>query len=299
MKKYLIFDWGGTFLKYAEMNEFADILGKGKVETPKRTSDKQSFFQSIDAIVSQYNDIQGIAISSTGVIDSVHGVVQTIGAMPYLDGCQICKEMEERYHVPISIENDGKCAALAELWKGNLSDVQDGAVVVIGTNVGAALILDRKLRRGSRFLAGEVCAMCVNISQKKDSYSYVGQLGTPYLCKLVQEKLQLEDKIDGQQAFAWIEKETKAKEALQEYTDALAMALFNINIVLDLEKILIGGGISEQPLLMESLKESIQNLASIHPDIVKGIAYPLPNIDVCKFNNDANLIGALYHFLYE
>ena len=299
MKKYLVFDWGGTFLKYAEMDGNGAFLGKGKVETPKRNSDKASFYALIDCVVQQHKDVDGIAISTTGVIDSINGVVQTIGAMPYLDNCHICEEMKNRYGKKVSIENDGKCAALAELWKGNLSDVKDGAVIVIGTNVGAALILDRKLRRGSRFLAGELCAMCLNVSDTKNPYSYIGQFGTPYLCKLVQEKLKLKDSINGIQAFDLIQKDAKAKEALQDYTDTLAIVLFNINIALDLEKILIGGGISEQPILMESLQHSIQNIASIHPDIVKGISYPLPKIDVCKFNNDANLLGALYHFLYE
>lgn len=299
MKKYLVFDWGGTFLKYAEMRENAEILNKGKVETPDRNITKDEFYEVIDKIVKECGKIDGIAISSTGVMDSEKGIVQTIGALPYLDGCHLCEEMQERYGVFVSIENDGKCAALAELWKGNLSDVSDGAVVVIGTNVGSALILNRKLRRGKRFLAGELCAMCVDEKHMADPLSYIGQHGTPYLCKLVQEKLGLSDKIDGIEAFSYIQKNEKAKEALKEYTDSLAMILFNISIVLDLEKVLIGGGISEQPILMESLRQSIRNLENVHPDIVKGIQYPLPCIDVCKFNNDANLIGALYHFLYE
>lgn len=299
MKKYLVFDWGGTFLKYAEMNENAEILSRGKVETPQRNITKEAFYEEIDKIIKECGGIEGIAISSTGVMDSAKGIVQTIGAMPYLDGCHLCEEMQERYGFPVSIENDGKCAALAELWKGNLSDVSDGAVVVIGTNVGSALILNRQLRRGKRFLAGELCAMCVDETHPSDPMSYIGQHGTPYLCKLVQEKLGLTDRLDGIEAFRYIQGNDKAKEALKEYTDSLAMILFNISIVLDLEKVLIGGGISEQPILMASLHQSIQDLANVHPDIVKGIQYPLPCIDVCKFNNDANLIGALYHFLYE
>ena len=74
---------------------------------------------------------------------------------------------------------------------------------------------------------------------------------------------------------------------------------FNINILLDLEKILIGGGISAQPVLLDSLKKSIRDIATYHVDIVKGTYYPLPVIDVCRFHNEANLLGALYHFMFE
>ena len=74
---------------------------------------------------------------------------------------------------------------------------------------------------------------------------------------------------------------------------------FNINILLDLEKILIGGGISAQPVLLDSLRKSIRDIATYHVDIVKGTYYPLPVIDVCRFHNEANLLGALYHFMFE
>lgn len=300
MNKYLVFDWGGTSLKYATMTNEAQILEKGSIPTPSKNSTKQEFYDLIDSIISKYSNLDGIAISSTGVIDSEKGFIKTIGALPFLDNTSLVEELSKKYHCQVSIENDGRCAALAELWLGNLSDIDDGAVVVIGTNIGAAIILNRQLRRGKQFLAGEMCAMCCDENHQNDPYSYIGQHGTPYLCKLIQEKKSMNESIDGIQAFKLIhDGDEDAIVALHEYTDLLAIQLFNLNILLDLEKIVIGGGISEQKELMDSLKQSNENLSTIHPDIVKGIQYPLPNIDVCKFHNEANLIGALYHFLYE
>lgn len=300
MNKYLVFDWGGTSLKYATMTNEAQILEKGSIPTPSKNSTKQEFYDLIDSVISKYSNLDGIAISSTGVIDSEKGFIKTIGALPFLDNTSLVEELSKKYHCQVSIENDGRCAALAELWLGNLSDIDDGAVVVIGTNIGAAIILNRQLRRGKQFLAGEMCAMCCDENHQNDPYSYIGQHGTPYLCKLIQEKKSMNDSINGIQAFKLIhDGDEDAIVALHEYTDLLAIQLFNLNILLDLEKIVIGGGISEQKELMDSLKQSNENLSTIHPDIVKGIQYPLPNIDVCKFHNEANLIGALYHFLYE
>lgn len=300
MNKYLVFDWGGTSLKYATMTNEAQILEKGSIPTPSKNSTKQEFYDLIDSVISKYSNLDGIAISSTGVIDSEKGFIKTIGALPFLDNTSLVEELSKKYHCQVSIENDGRCAALAELWLGNLSDIDDGAVVVIGTNIGAAIILNRQLRRGKQFLAGEMCAMCCDEHHQNDPYSYIGQHGTPYLCKLIQEKKSMNESINGIQAFKLIhDGDEEAIVALHEYTDLLAIQLFNLNILLDLEKIVIGGGISEQKELMDSLKQSNENLSTIHPDIVKGIQYPLPNIDVCKFRNEANLIGALYHFLYE
>ena len=300
MKRYLVFDWGGTSLKYAYMSEDGQIIQKNSVSSPVRSATKEEFYAILDSVVNQFDDINGIAISSSGVIDSENGVVGVIGAFPFLNGVCIAEELSQRYNKKVTIENDGKCAALADLWIGNLNDVDDGAVIVIGTNIGCAVILNRKLRRGKRFLCGELCACSTDDKHLNDPYSYAGQHGTPYLCKIMQEKMGLNDEMDGIEAFNYINnKDPKALEALKEYTDSLAMMLFNIHIFLDLEKILIGGGISAQPVLLDSLRKSIRDIATYHVDIVKGTYYPLPVIDVCKFHNEANLLGALYHFMFE
>lgn len=300
MSTYLVFDWGGTFMKYALMNENARILEKGKVTSPGKKDSREIFFSIIDEIVGKYPGIEGIAISSPGIINSEKGVIDVVGAFPYLQKLPLAKLFEERYGVRTSIENDGKSAALAEVWKGNLSDVRDGAVFLIGTSIGGGIVLDGKLRRGKDFFAGEYSSMCVNIAQPSAASSYMAQLGTSGLIEKVMGYMELDEKIDGEQAFSMINaKEENALKALKEYTDDLAITIFNINVLLDLERIVIGGGISQQPVLLEYLKQSIADIRTYHPDFLGGIELPLPSVDVCRFHNDANLIGALYHFLYE
>lgn len=300
-KKYLVFDWGGTFIKYGIMNENGEVLEKDKIPTVSRNTTKENFYEVLDHVVNQYDDLDGIAISSAGVIDSKEGILHAIGIFPFLIETNISKELSERYHLKVTIENDGKCAALSEVWLGNLKDVDDGAVIIIGTSIGGALILDHKLRRGKKFFAGEFCSMCIDFDHPEKDESYVGQrCCTPYLCSLVKEEMGLIEEIDGEQAFAYINtSDPNACKALKKFTDDLAMFLFDIFVPLDLEKVLIGGGISEQEVLMKYLQQSLQDLQLRHHDLKQGIEYPLPVIDVCKFHNDANLLGALYHFLYE
>ena len=59
----------------------------------------------------------------------------------------------------MTIENDGKAAALAEAWKGNLKDCRDGVAIVLGTGIGGGLIKDGKIHRGKHFGAGEFSAI--------------------------------------------------------------------------------------------------------------------------------------------
>ena len=96
MKRYLVFDWGGTSLKYAYMSEDGQIIQKNSVSSPARSATKEEFYAILDSVVNQFDDISGIAISSSGVIDSVNGVVDVIGAFPFLNGVCIAKELSQR-----------------------------------------------------------------------------------------------------------------------------------------------------------------------------------------------------------
>ena len=302
MKKYFVFDWGGTFLKYALMNEEAQILEQGKVPSPSRTDTKEVFMETIDQAVEPYLDqISGIAVSSPGIIDSENGIIRLVAVFPYLNGCNIKKEFEERYHVPVSLENDGKSAALAEYWKGNLQGCDSGAVVLIGTGVGGGLILDGKLRRGKTFMAGEFSSVCTDIYHADQKESYWADLGYKGLFRRYQQ-LSGEDteEMDGMKFFALVHQGNAfAKRALEQYCDHMAIMLYSLNVLLDLDRICIGGGISKQAVLTETLKKAITDIRTYNPDILAGVDLPLPEVSTCAFYNDANLIGALYHHLYE
>lgn len=82
------------------------------------------------------NEVYGISLSVPGIIDSQNGVCITGGNLTYADGLHLVDELHKRCDVPVSIMNDGKCAALAEASWGALSDVKDSIVMVFGTAVG-------------------------------------------------------------------------------------------------------------------------------------------------------------------
>ncbi len=302
MSNYVVIDIGGTAVKYAFMDEESGILAKGSVPSPARTGTREEFLALIDEIQKPWeNQYAGIAVSAPGIIDSRKGIIHVIGAFPCLRECPLKDILQERYHVPASVENDGKCAALAEVWKGALAGKKDGAVFLIGTAIGGGIVLDGKLRRGDHFFAGEFSGACTDIYHPADQKNYLSELGTRCLIRKTAERYGEESAgLDGKAVFERINAgEEKACEALKEYTDLVAMAVFNINILLDLELFCIGGGISEQPELIRSLKQSIQDIPLVHPDILAGTKLPLPEVTACEMRADANLSGALYHLLHE
>ena len=83
-----------------------------------------------------------------------------------------------------------------------------------------------------------------------------------------------------------------AKVVFDKFIHNLVMGIVNIQITLDVEKFCIGGGISAQDILIETLRTAIKDFFAANP----GLPVIEPEIDRCQFNNDANLIGALKTF---
>lgn len=115
-------DLGGTLTKCARMNENGEILQARKV--PSATDHPKNLLASLDECVLPWLDgADGIAVSMPGKIDPARGIALTGGAFAWIENLPIGKLLSERYHLPVSVDNDGKCAAAAESWLGALQDV--------------------------------------------------------------------------------------------------------------------------------------------------------------------------------
>ena len=159
MKTYLTLDVGGSAIKYALMQEDLTILEKSSVPTPMDTL--ENFIETIGKIYDQFQDqINGMALSMPGIIDPERGYQYTGGALRYIDKLETVEVLKKRCPTNITIGNDAKCAANAEIGFGNLQDIQDGAVVILGTGIGGCLIKDHKVHTGKHFSAGEFCIIC-------------------------------------------------------------------------------------------------------------------------------------------
>lgn len=291
--KILTIDIGGTFIKYALMNEQMEIHSKGKVPTP--TTTREDLIETIGQIYDDYSDVNGIAISMPGIIDSDNGYCAMGGALKYNDDFYLRHALYKRCPVHIHIENDAKCAAMAEAAAGSLKDVKDGFVLIFGTMIGGAMIKDHMLHKGKHFSAGEV-SYIATIRDGNPTIETVwgNRCGTPYLCKLYAEKKGIDiNEVDGIRVFTDVNSgDEDAIACLLKFTKEIAVQLFNIQTILDPEKIAIGGGISVQPVFLEFIKNNLKEMYASCP-------YDVPQAQVvtCKFFNDANLFGALQCFL--
>lgn len=120
MKK-LVFEVGASAIKYALMDNDAHIYEKGKEVTPH--DHFEHFLTILQTIYEKYqNEIDGMALSLPGTIDSELGQIYAPGGLLYNENINLVNEMHRFTQLPLQIENDGKSAALAEVWKGHLKD---------------------------------------------------------------------------------------------------------------------------------------------------------------------------------
>ncbi len=293
--KILVIDIGGTYIKYACMDENMLIHIRGKVKTP--TESREDLIEVIGQLYDDVSEVDGIAISMPGIIDSENGYCAMGGALRYNDDFYLKRALYQRCPVEIYMENDAKCAAMAEVAVGSLRDVNDGFVLIFGTMVGGAFIKDRKIHKGKHFSAGEVSYIdTVRDGKPLREDVWGNRCGTPGLCKqfAMKKNLQIEE-VDGLMVFDAVNSGDKdAVECLQNYTREIAVQLFNLQTILDPERFAIGGGISAQPIFVEYIKN---NLKLLYAECM----YHVPQAEVvsCKFQNDANLIGALQCFVRE
>ncbi|WP_298523448.1 ROK family protein [uncultured Methanobrevibacter sp.] len=130
-ERYLAIDVGGTEIKYILTDRSAEI---GEINSVKTDRGEGELFNSLDEIIAPLiRDINGIALSFPGKINADEGIAHTAGAFRWISNLDVKTILEEKYSKPVWIENDGKCGALAEFWKGNLSDVKKGVFIRFGT----------------------------------------------------------------------------------------------------------------------------------------------------------------------
>lgn len=288
-----VIDVGGTFIKYACMNEQSEILSRGKILTPM--SGREKFIGTILSIHESMKDAEGIAISLPGIVDAERGYCFTSGALKYNDDFAIIEAIQERCHINVSMENDARCAAIAEMKLGSLRDVNDGFVMVFGTGIGSAFIKERKIHRGHHFSAGEVSFVVIDrdghIAEDEMFGSQCSAIG---LCNMYAAAKNLPvDEVDGIKIFEAVNSgDEVAIDCLNKLTRRVAVQIANLQTILDPQRFAIGGGISAQPIFIEYIRKQLDELYNQSE-------FKLPRAEVvaCQFLNDANLIGALQCYL--
>lgn len=284
---YLVIDIGGTYTKYGYYHKNGQCDRQGKFETIK--TDINDFYDKIESLIDKRTF--GIAISMPGLLDSDTGMIHAITLLPFLKGHNIKKELEQKTQLPVSVENDAKCAALGEMWKGHLTNISHGLFLVLGSGIGGSIIIDGKIVKSPHHKAGEIGSILMPLDNDYLQMTNFGANNNANkLIDMISQKVNCEN--DGYTVFEVIQNNAKAKEIFETYCRQIAFMIYNLDYILDLDVCVIGGGISEQEILISTINKEFKILREKYEEDSHQ-----PLITNCLHYNEANLLGALYHHI--
>lgn len=197
-------------------------------------------------------------------------------------------------NIEIKLENDGKCAALAEKFNGTLKEYDDCVFLCIGTGIGGAAFFNGKFLKPKRNSGFEFGHMIIKKNGEKCNCGNNGCFEV-YCSKRkfkeqMQEILGIKEYVGASELTKAIEEnmsDIKVSALLNEYIDNLAVGISNIINILEPEAISIGGSMAHyEQLIISRLREKIYS-----GEYLFNKEEP-PKILIAQSGNDAGIIGA-------
>jgi len=153
--KVIGIDLGATNIRGAVVNgeDISEIISR-RIQT-KGTKEQvlEDVYSLIDALID--NEVKAIGIGVPSVVDVKLGIVYDVIHIPSWKEVHLKELLENRYHIPVFVNNDANCFALGEHYFGKGNGVDDMIGLTIGTGLGAGVIISNHLYAGKNCGAGE------------------------------------------------------------------------------------------------------------------------------------------------
>jgi glucokinase len=236
-------------------------------------------------------DLRAVGVSVPGLVDAAAGRVITAGNLAGWNDVPLCDLLEDRFGVPVSIEQVANAAALGEKWRGAARELMTFAFVALGTGIGAGIFIDGRLHRGAHHAAGELGDLVVGrqfLGQDRGGQGNLAQLiGGKSLRRRAKQATGAD--LSAAEAIAYAEEDTTLAKIADEVADYLAITVIAIAALLDPQAIIVGGGTAEageDPL--DPVRERVAREVSAPPPLIASALGP-----------DAQLYGAVFNALQK
>ena len=241
-KVVLGIDVGGTRIRVGVVTDNGELL---KVITEKTPRDKKEILSKINEMVKSviFREVCAIGIGIAGPIDKKSGKIYPPN-IKSLTGVNIFKEFK-KYNIPVSIENDSNCFAIAEHKFGTGVGKKNILGITIGTGIGCGIIIDDKLYLGKDGAAGEVGHIIINSDAKgvgrgvKGSFENLAS-GTAISRRAKESGLE-ETSLEN--LIKIMNKNKKAKTVISETGGYMGVGLASLINIFNPEIIVLGGSV--------------------------------------------------------
>ena len=256
------------------------------------TTLKESIHHVIQDQALDTEKVIGIGIAMHGVVEVETGV-SLLAPNLGLTHIPIKEELEKEFDLEVKVENDARAMALGESWFGDHGELTSMLAMNFGRGVGAGLVIDGKLYHGAQDIAGEVGHMTIDLHGETCECGNRGCLQTfatgAAIAKQAKEFLsENEAAISGEQVYKLaLEGHKDCIRILEELGETIGVALTNLIHIINPEKIVLGGGVTNsEQFIMPTIRKTVDKW-SLTPDAKR------TDIVVSTFGDDATIIGAV------
>jgi glucokinase len=215
------------------------------------------------------NRLRVMVVGAPGMTDMARGIVLEAANLDGWVDVSARDVLEKHLSAPIIVDNDVNLAAIGEHWRGAGRGLRDFVFVMIGTGIGAGIVIDGKIHRGNRWHAGEIGHLNVDYREWDSDFGAAGYLET-YLGATPQTAT----KRSPRRSRGTLDEEGLAR---------LGAAVANLATIVDPEAIIFGGRVAlSQPEILGRVQE-----------VATRIAPSCPTIGITELGEDAPLHGSV------
>ncbi len=296
-------DFGGTAAKVGILDQGGRLKGKRRLEINPQAS-YEEIFAAVAAEIRRLAqeagvDLAAVGVGAPGFIDCREGrVLQGSENLPAFKQRSLVAYLADEFGLPVFADNDANCAAAGELKFGMGRGYRHFVMLTLGAGVGGALVVDGRIHRGSRGLAGELGHMCLDAEGPPcncgsrgclEQYASAPAITAAYL----RERAAAVDPAPQGKPITPLSVfrlaasgEPCAREVVERTASRIAQALGTLVNLMDTQACLIGGGVSiAGELLLEPVRRHLPRFA-----------WPLPltgvQLHAAALSNDAGILGA-------
>ncbi len=273
-------DLGGTNIRAGIVKDDGKILERHEEKINRNSSHR--IIEQICDLIEEFNltDIIGIGIAIPGVVKPSGNVWA-----PNLPGWKdfpLSKILYQHFpSIPVFIESDRNAMLVGEKWLGIAKGYKDVVFLIIGTGIGAGLMIDGKVYSGSEGIAGSVGWLVTDRNYRQE-YGEIGCFEYRAAGPSIFRELNLDPLLISSRAENG---DPLVLKTIEKVAEEIGIGIADIVSILNPEIVVVGGGVANLWKFLEpQVKKALEKWA--HPLSIKHL-YVTPS----TLGNDAGILG--------